>query len=132
MLDTAGSGGKPPLILIEGAVEKRDEPDVTDIVDTVFPDNTAAADVSCRAAPCICTVGGVVYPPPTFVTPIEPIPAIRDDDITAPVPVGLVIVKVGFEVYPLPLRNTGTSTACVPVAANPPPVTVIVGKDAGR
>ncbi len=128
MLDTAGSGGKPPLMLIEGAVEKRDEPDVTDIVDTVFPDNAADADVSCRAAPCICTVGGVVYPPPTFVTPIEPIPAIRDDDITAPVPVGLVIVKVGFEVYPLPLRNTGTNTACVPVAASPPPLTVIVGK----
>jgi len=116
-------------MLIEGAVEKRDEPDVTDIVDTVFPDNTAVADVSCRAAPCICTVGGVVYPSPPFITSIEPIPAIRDDDITAPVPVGLVIVKVGFEVYPLPLRNTGTSTACVPPAANPPPVTVIAGKD---
>jgi hypothetical protein len=129
LLDIAGSGGKPPLILIVGAVEKRDEPDVTDIVDTVFPDNTAVADVSCKAAPCICTVGGVVYPPPPFIISIEPIPAIRDDDITAPVPVGLVIVKVGFEVYPLPQRITGTSTACVPPAANPPPLTVIVGKD---
>jgi hypothetical protein len=124
-----GNGGKPPLILIEGAVEKRDEPDVTDIVDTAFPDSTADADVSCIDAPCICTVGGVAYPPPPFVTPIEFMPAIRDDDIIAPVPEGVVIVKVGVEVYPLPLRNTGTSTACVPLAANPPPDTVIVGKD---
>jgi dihydroorotate dehydrogenase subfamily 1 len=116
-------GGELPIIA-------KLSPDVTDIVDTVFPDNTAVADVSCRAAPCICTVGGVVYPPPPAVTLIEPIPAIRDDDITAPVPVGLVIVKVGFEVYPLPFCNTGTSTACVPPAANPPPVTVIVGKAA--
>ena len=67
--------------------------------------------MSDSAAPCICTVGGDEYPPPPFVTPIESIPAISDPEITAPVPVGDVIVKVGNDVYPRPLRNTGTSTA---------------------